>query len=43
MQIPEHFLSHYSNSFFVCSFGMAHSFIDSIGDVDVISDAEVNN
>ena len=25
-----------------CSFGMAHSFVDSIGDVDVISDAEVN-
>jgi len=22
---------------------MAHSFVDSIGDVDVISDAEVNN
>ena len=29
------FLSNYS-------FGMAHSFVDSIGDVDVISDAEVN-
>ena len=23
------------------SFGMAHSFVDTIGDVDVISDAEV--
>jgi len=41
MQILEHFLSHYS--LFICSFGMAHSFVDSIGDVDVISDAEVNN
>ena len=29
--------------FFHYSFGMAHSFVDSIGDVDVISDAEVNN
>lgn len=32
------------NNFFLSnySFGMAHSFVDSIGDVDVISDAEVN-
>ena len=36
----------YVNMFFFLSnhsFGMAHSFVDSIGDVDVISDAEVNN
>ena len=40
VQILKHFVSRYS--FFMYSFGMAHSFVDSIGDVDVISDAEVN-
>lgn len=42
MQILEHFISR-NSIFLLHSFGMAHSFVDSIGDVDVISDAEVNN